>query len=163
MVNWKARSVHWFECKGNPTVFHTDHVFVLFTMTKKGWFKACEEEHMTDVRWPNFCFGPTVWHCVRTVAGLATGRSMLIYIHSGKKKQCCQTYIWKWEFRESCSTKTQWKSCCLFSVTIFNTYLGHAVGLFPTQEEAVRPVATCPRMHFPNIQTLASLVFPQEW
>lgn len=103
---WKAYSAPWCESRGNPTVFHTDHVFVLFTITKKGQFKASEEEHTLAVRWPKFRFGRNVWHCARTQAGLAAGCSMLIHIHSDKK-QSSQTICFGLDFGETCSTTTQ--------------------------------------------------------
>lgn len=163
---WKAYSAHWFESRGNPTVFHTDHVFVLFTITKKGQFKACEEEHMTAVRWPKFCFGPNVWHCVRTEAGLAAGRSMLIYIHCAKNNAAKQ-YVLDLSLERGARLQHNGTAPILSFVFSHNIlYPFRPCGgshNFPTQGEAVRPVATCLWMQLPNIQTSATLVFPQEW
>lgn len=145
---WKAYSVHCFDSKGNPAVFHTDHVFVLFTITKKGQFKACEEEHMTAVRWPEFCLGLSVWHCVRTEAGLAAGRPTQIYTNSANNSEAKQ-YVF--DLSLETLARLQWDLShliiCLNSQFSITTLAMRSESQLPnTRRDCDRPVATCPWM-----------------
>lgn len=146
-------------------------VFVLFTITKKGQFKACHEEHMRDVRWPKFCSGPgplygIVWEQRLDWRPAVQSKSAFTL----RKTMQPNNTFWTWEvqkvarLRQHKKPPTSHPPFCLFSATIFNTCLQPCGGSgnFPTQGKAVRPVATRPRMHRRNIQTLATLVFPQK-